>query len=141
MTGPRPQRIKCAWAFFSQPTLKLSRGQIQCKAEITLCFRRGCGCGRTRCQAPNCLSGVWCLPIWDSVSLAKITPVSDTFSRVPTKFCRCLPGHPHWAPSASHSGKFPLSPGAIDTVGLARRPSVHDQKRVHTLWDGSLANE
>lgn len=58
MTGPRPQRIMCAWAFFFfffQQTLKLSRGQIQCKAEITLSFRRGCCCGLTRCRAPSCL--------------------------------------------------------------------------------------
>lgn len=30
-------------------------------------------------RAPSCLSGLWCLPTLDSLSLAKMTPVSDLF--------------------------------------------------------------
>lgn len=136
MTGPRPQRIMCAWAFFlPQQTLKLSRGQIQCKAEITLGFRRGCCCGRTRCRAPSCLSGFWCLPILVSVSLANMTPVSDTFHGFQL--------HSAGALLDVHSG-HPPPPGIFRGPGgrcqRTSRPCTN-RTGVQASWGGSLAND
>lgn len=142
MTGPRPPRIKCAWVvffFFPQQTLKLSRGQIQCKAEITLRFRRGCGCGRTRCRAGAKLS------LW---TLVPSHPGSSDLGKDDT----CLrPFHGFQLNSTgasldAHTGHLPPPTpgifrclGTIDVVGLPWGPSMCDQERVHPSLGKSLA--
>lgn len=75
--------------FFPQKTLKLLRGQIQCKAEITLGFGQGClGVN----QAAGAELSLWIL-VPSSSGFCEAGR-DDAFSWVPTELCRRLAGHP-----------------------------------------------
>lgn len=131
MTGPRPQRIMCAWAFFS-PSKHSSSPEVRYSARQKSRSASG-GDVVVANQVPGAKLSLWILVPSNSgfCELGKHDTCLRHLSWVPTVFCRRLARCPLWAPSPSGNFPWPRVQMPEDF------PSMHEQDRSSGIigWD------